>query len=136
MQFEQQLFETKIKSKKGNSYAQFEITPLNQGYGHTLGVALRRVLLSSLPGAAITDVKINGIRHQFSTLKGMDNDIVTFVLNLKKVRLAYGGEKPEKLTLSMKGPGTVTAKDIKVPATVSVSNPDLVLANLVKHHLP
>ena len=132
MKFEQQLFEIKAVSKKGADYARFEIGPLNHGYGHTLGVALRRVLLSSLPGAAITEVKIAGVRHQFSTLKGMDKDIVSFVLGLKKVRLSFSGEKPEKITLSVKGPKTVLASDMKMPATVKLANPDLVLANLSK----
>jgi len=125
------LFETKQEDKKGN-YAKFVISPLEQGYGHTLGNSLRRVLLTSLPGVAITSIKISGVKHQFSTLSEMKEDIVEFVLNLKKVRFSYEAEKPVKVTLSVKGAGDVKAKDIKVPATVKIANPELVLATLDK----
>ena len=81
------IFEIKRKGKKGN-YASFVISPLEQGYGDTLGTALRRVLLTSLPGAAITTAKITGVKHKFSSLKGMKEDVVEFLLNLKKVRFS------------------------------------------------
>lgn len=122
------LFETKQK-KKGD-YARFVISPLEQGYGSTLGNALRRVLLTSLPGAAVTGVKISGVKHQFSTLSGVKEDIVEFLLNLKKVRFTYDGEKSVKASLSVNGAGDVKAKEIKVPATVKIANPELVLATL------
>ncbi len=125
------LFETKLQKKKGN-YAKFVISPLEQGYGSTLGNALRRVLLTSLPGAAVTGVKIAGVKHQFSTISGVKEDIVDFLLNLKKVRFTYHGDKPVKATLSVKGAGDAKAKDIKVPATVTIANPELVLAALSK----
>lgn len=125
------LFEIKEKEKK-NGYGKFEITPLEQGYGQTMGNSLRRVLLTSLPGAAITSVKISGVKHQFTTLKGMREDVVEFILNLKKVRLAYDGEKSAKATLSVKGPGEIKAKDIQADATVSIKNEELVLAVLGK----
>lgn len=125
------LFEVK-ETKKQDGYSTFVLSPLRQGFGHTLGVSLRRVLLTSLPGAAITKVKIAGVKHQFSTLKGMREDVVEFTLNLKRVRLAYEGDKTVKLTLSVKGPGEVKAGDIKTPPNVKVANPDLVLANLSK----
>jgi DNA-directed RNA polymerase subunit alpha len=105
---------------------------LLQGYGVTLGNSLRRVLLSSLTGAAIVNVKISGVKHQFSTLRGMKEDIVEFLLNLKKVRFSYKGDKPTKATISAKDEGEVHAKDIKTEAGVSVVNPDLVLAYLNK----
>jgi DNA-directed RNA polymerase subunit alpha len=127
----QPLFEIKQLSKKGNN-VKFEITPLEQGYGDTLGNALRRVMLTSIPGAAITSVKISGVRHQFSTLKGMKEDIVELVLNLKKVRLIYKGDKTARASLSVKGPGEVKAKDIEVDSTVKIANPELVLAVLSK----
>ena len=111
-------------------FGKFELTPLEQSFGHTLGNALRRVLLSSLPGAAITKVLIDGITHQFTTLAGMKEDIVEFVLNLKQVCLSYNGEEPVKVKISAVGPGKVKAGDIKVPANVKVVNKDLVLANL------
>lgn len=125
------MFEIKEESAQ-KDYAKLVISPLEQGYGDTLGTALRRVLLSSLPGAAITSVRINGVKHQFSTLKGMKEDIVEFALNLKKVRLSYDGDKAVKATISVKSGGEVRASDIKVPANVKVSNPDLLLATLNK----
>lgn len=126
----QPVFEIQEDLKEKNQ-TKFVITPLDAGYGNTLGVALRRVLLTSLPGAAITSVKIAGVKHQFSTLKGMKEDVLDFILNLKKVRIAYKGEKTVKMTLSAKE-GEVKAGDIKVPAGVTIANPDLVLANLSK----
>jgi len=125
------IFEIK-EEKHTNNYGMFVISPLEAGYGNTLGVALRRVLLTSLKGAAITKVKINGVKHQFSSLKGMKEDVLEFVLNLKQVRLSYKGEKPVKITLSANKAGEVKAGDLKVPADVKVANPDLVLANLSK----
>jgi DNA-directed RNA polymerase subunit alpha len=111
-------------------YGKIIIEPLEQGYGHTVGNAIRRVLLSSLPGSAITSVKIEGIQHQFSTLAGLKEDIVEFVLNLKKVRLVIEGEEQVKLTINKKGPGEITAADISCPAGVTIINPDMVLGNL------
>ena len=128
---EEPLFEIK-KEKEEKDYGKFVITPLEQGYGNTLGNSLRRVLLTSLPGSAITNVRISGVRHQFSTLKGMKEDIVELVLNLKKVRSTFDGEKPVKASLSVTGPGEVKAKDIKVDPLVTISNPELVLAVLDK----
>ena len=125
------MFEIKSEKKEKN-YEKFIISPLENGYGDTLGNSLRRVLLTSLPGAAITSVRINGVKHQFSTLKGMKEDVVDFLLNLKKVKFSYTGEKPVKATLSVKVSGEVKAKDIKVPAQVKVSNPEMVLAVINK----
>lgn len=128
---EEPFFETKTEKTEDN-YAKFVISPLAQGYGATLGNSLRRVLLSSLPGAAISSVKISGVKHQFSSLKGMKEDIVEFILNLKKVRFSYTNDKKTKATLSAKGPGEVKAGNIKTDAGVKVVNPDLVLAYLNK----
>jgi DNA-directed RNA polymerase subunit alpha len=125
------LFETKIEKEK-EDYAKFVITPLPQGYGVTLGNSLRRVLLTSLPGAVITTARISGVKHQFSTLKGMKEDIVELLLNLKKVRFAYDGDKPVKASLKAEGPGEVTAKDIEVESTVKLVNPDQLLSVLSK----
>lgn len=122
-------FQIKKKSES-QDFGQFIIEPLQQGYGHTLGNALRRVLLSSLPGAAITEVKIGGVRHKFSTIEGLKEDIIELILNLKQIRLAYVGKKALKLELEKNGPGQVKAGDIKTPATVKIINQDLVLANL------
>ena len=125
------LFEIKTE-KENKNYAKMIISPLVAGYGHTLGIALRRVLLSSLPGVAVTAVKISGTKHQFSTLKGVREDVLDFLLNLKKARFTYSGEKAAKLTLSVKTAGEVKASDIKVPSDVTIVNPELVLANLSK----
>lgn len=127
----QTLFEIKTETKKDN-YAKLVVTPLNAGYGQTLGTALRRVLLNSLPGAAITSVKIEGAAHQFSTIKGVREDVLDLLLNLKKVRIAYRGESPVKATLTAKDAGEVKAGDIKVSSDVTIVNSDLVLANLSK----
>ncbi len=116
--------------KETNDFGKFAIEPLDQGYGHTIGNSLRRVLLTSLQGAAITHVKISGARHQFTSMAGMSEDIVEFILNLKKVRLKISSDKPAKLTLDAKGPGEVKAKDIVPSAGVEIVNYDLVLAHL------
>jgi DNA-directed RNA polymerase subunit alpha len=125
------LFEVKTEKKKAN-YARFVISPLEHGYGDTLGNSLRRVLLSSLPGAAITSIRISGVKHQFTSLKGMKEDVVELVLNLKKVRVAYEGEGAVKANISKVGEGEVKAGDIQTDATASIANPDLVLAYLNK----
>src|SRR5258708_20492957 len=88
------------EEKQGDNYSKFIISPLANGYGITLGNALRRVLLSSLPGAAITNVKIAGVKHQFSTLSGMKEDVLEFLLNLKKVRFQFQADKAVKETLN------------------------------------
>jgi DNA-directed RNA polymerase subunit alpha len=122
-------FHIKTETEKPG-FGKFVIEPLEQGYGQTLGNSLRRVLLASLPGAAITSVKIAGVKHQFSALEGMKEDVVEFLMNLKKVRLTIEGSESVKMTISKKGPGEVLAGDIEVPAGVTIVNPDLVLANL------
>ena len=116
--------------KETADFGRFIIEPLDQGFGHTLGNSLRRTLLGSLPGAAVTQVKIAGARHQFSTLSGMAEDVVELVLNLKGVRLILNSDKPQKLTVDVKGPKEVKAKDIGKAAGVEVVNGDLVIAHL------
>lgn len=121
----------KIKTEVDKpDYGLFVIEPLEQGYGQTLGNSLRRVLLTSLPGAAITSVKIDGVRHQFATVPGVREDIVELVLNLKKVRLIMPSDEPVTLTLSKKGPAEVHASDIEVPAGVTIATPNVVLGTL------
>jgi len=127
----QPLFEIKEEDKKAN-YSKFVISPLEQGFGNTLGVSLRRVMLAGLSGSAITSVKLTGAKHQFSTLKGMKEDVIEFILNLKKVRVVYAGDKPSKATLSVKGPKEVKAGDLSVDANVKIANPDQILAVLNK----
>lgn len=111
-------------------YGLFVLEPLEQGYGQTLGNSIRRVLLTSLSGWAITSVKIVGVAHQFSTVPGLKEDIVELLLNLKKVRLVADGTEPVKLTLAKKGPGEVYARDFEGTAGVEIANPDLVLGTL------
>lgn len=122
-------FQVEIE-KESADFGVFTLEPLQQGYGNTLGNALRRVLLSSLPGAAIVQVKISGVKHLFSTLKGLEEDIVEFTLNLKKVRLSYTGAKPVKITIDKTGPGTIKAGDFKTPPSVKIINGDLILGTL------
>ncbi|MBI5621154.1 DNA-directed RNA polymerase subunit alpha [Candidatus Gottesmanbacteria bacterium] len=121
----------KIKTEVDKpDYGLFVIEPLEQGYGQTVGNSLRRVLLTSLSGAAITSVKIDGVPHAFSKVPGLKEDVVELILNLKKVRLVLPSDEPVTLKLSAKGPGEVTAGDFETPAGVSVVNGDLVLGNL------
>lgn len=122
--------QVKINIQGNNSTGNVVIEPLPQGYGMTLGNALRRVLLSSLPGAAITQAKITGVAHEYSTIKGVKEDVVQILLNLKKVRLSLEGDKPVKVSLSVKGPKEVTASDLELPAGVKVANPDQPIATL------
>ena len=124
-------FSVKVIEEKPN-YGVFSIEPLVTGFGHTLGNSLRRVLLSSFRGAAITEVKVAGVNHKFSTLAGLSEDMIDLILNLKSVKVAYEGDEPVVAKLSAKGPCTVTAKDIVAPATVKIVNGDAVIASLSK----
>ncbi len=121
----------KIEVKKiEENYSKFIIEPCYPGYGVTLGNALRRVLLSSMEGAAITAVKIKDVSHEFSTLPNVKEDIVDIILNLKTVRLKSHSNEPVTVTIKEKGEKKVTAKDIKVSSDVEVANPDQVIATL------
>jgi DNA-directed RNA polymerase subunit alpha len=110
--------------KEEGNRAVFEIDGFFPGYGHTIGNSLRRIILSSLPGVAITNVKIEGVTHEFSTLEGVKEDIITLLLNLKRVRFQMDGAEPQRISLSITGEKQVTAADIKVPGQVQVLNPD------------
>lgn len=114
------------------TFGKFSVEPLNTGYGYTLGNALRRILLSSLPGAAITEIRIAGVPHQFSTIDGVKEDAVQLTLNFKKVRLRMRGDEAVALRLEAKGVGEVKAEDLVCPPEVEIANPDLVLATLTK----
>ena len=113
-----------------DSSGSYEIDGLYPGYGHTLGNSLRRIILSSLPGAAITTIKIAGASHEFSVLPGIKEDVITILLNLKKVRISITGNEPQTLTLKAKGIKDVKAGDIKIPGGVEILNPDLTIATL------
>lgn len=121
----------KIKTlEEKKDYGRFVIEPLQQSFGHTLGNALRRCLLITIPGAAVTKVKIEGVRHQFSTLEGMKEDIVELILNIKQIMVIYKDNKEVKLRLRAKGPKEVKAGDITTPAEVEIVNKELQLAKL------
>jgi DNA-directed RNA polymerase subunit alpha len=109
----------------------FVIEPLDRGFGYTFGNSLRRVLLSSLEGAAVTSVKIEGVAHEFTTLKGVREDVTDIILNLKNLICLLHGDSPEiEVRLDKKGPGAVTAADIEAPADLEILNPELEVANL------
>jgi DNA-directed RNA polymerase subunit alpha len=109
----------------------FVIEPLDRGFGYTFGNSLRRVLLSSLEGAAVTSVKIEGVAHEFTTLKGVREDVTDIILNLKSLICLLHGESPEvEVRVEKKGPGVVKASDIEAPADLEILNPDLEIANL------
>jgi len=109
---------------EGDNKGVFEIDGLFPGYGHTLGNSLRRIILSSLPGAAITQVKIDGVEHEFSTLDGVKEDVITLLLNLRRVRLTMHGDEPMTISLKKTGPGPVTAADIECPTQVEILSPE------------
>ncbi|HSX35184.1 MAG TPA: DNA-directed RNA polymerase subunit alpha, partial [Candidatus Saccharimonadales bacterium] len=110
--------------------ATFVVEPLHSGYGMTLGNSLRRVLLSSISGAAVTSFKIEGATHEFTTVKGVKEDVVDIMLNLKGVRFRVYGDEPQQVRIVKTGKGPVTAKDIQVNADVEVVNPDMVIATI------
>ncbi len=113
-----------------DSLGVYEIDGLYPGYGHTLGNSLRRIILSSLPGTAITHVKIAGVSHEFSTIPGVKEDVITILLNLKKLRIKVATEESQMLSLKIKGIKDVSAGDIKVPGQVEILNPELRIASL------
>lgn len=112
----------------------FVIEPLWPGYGQTVGNTLRRVLLSSLPGAAITSLKFEHVPHEFTTIEGVEEDVVQLILNLKQLRFRLEGEEPVEVTLGVKGPKTVSAKDFKKVARLEVANPEQLIAHVSGKH--
>jgi len=112
------------------NYGRYAIGPMVRGYGVTVGIALRRVLLSSLPGAAITSARLTGVPHEFAEIPGAKEDMIMLVLNLKKVRLVVHSEEPVRLRVAAKGKSVITAGDIECPADVEIINPELQLLTL------
>lgn len=110
--------------------ATFTVEPLHSGYGMTLGNSLRRVLLSSISGAAVTSFKIEGVTHEFTTIKGVKEDVVDIMLNLKGIRFRVYGDDTQNLRITKKGKGPVTAKDIETNADVEIVNPDHIIATI------
>ncbi len=131
--FEKTAFSVVKVDEKAN-YGKFSIKPLERGYGLTIGNSLRRILLASLPGASVFSVEIEGAKHEFSALEGIEEDVTAIVLNLKDLVLKIDDDDnvTKVLTIDVKGPKVVKASDFKLPALVSVVNPDLVIANVAE----
>ena len=119
-----------IYSNEDPNYGKFVIEPLERGYGTTLGNSLRRILLSSLPGVAVTSVKIDGILHEFSTIPGIKEDVTEIILNLKKLAIKLVNENEKRVIINEVGPKEVTAADILVDSDIEIFNPDLHIATL------
>ena len=119
-----------IQLSDDKSYAKIIAEPLEKGYGLTLGNSLRRILLSSIRGAAVTAVQIDGVLHEFSSIKGVREDVTDIVLNVKSLALKSNSEGTKKLILDAKGPGEIKASDITEVADIEILNPDLVICNL------
>ncbi len=120
-----------VVSKTPN-HSRIVIEPLERGFGHSLGNALRRVLLSTIPGCAVTDVEIEGVLHEYTTIEGVQEDVIDILLNLKKLAVVLHSKDEVELTLTKNGAGVVTAADISLPHDVEIINPDLVIANLTQ----
>ncbi|MCC2866062.1 DNA-directed RNA polymerase subunit alpha [Anaerovorax odorimutans] len=119
-----------VFSNEDPNYGKFVVEPLERGYGTTLGNSLRRILLSSLPGVAVTSVKIDGILHEFSTIPGVKEDVTEIILNLKKLAIKLSGESTKKVLINAIGPKEVTAADIIGDSDLEICNPDLHIATL------
>jgi len=117
---------------KTPNHSRIVIEPLERGFGHSIGNALRRVLLSTIPGCAVTDVEIEGVLHEYTTIEGVQEDVIDILLNLKKLAVVLHSKDEVELTISKHGAGCVTAADIIIPHDVEIINPDLVIANLTQ----
>ncbi|KXY42678.1 DNA-directed RNA polymerase subunit alpha [Bacillus mycoides] len=122
-----------VELNEDAKYGKFVIEPLERGYGTTLGNSLRRILLSSLPGAAVTAIQIDGVLHEFSTVEGVVEDVTTMILNLKKLALKIYSDEEKTLEIDVQGEGIVTAADITHDSDVEILNPDLHIATLAKN---
>lgn len=124
---------TKIATKElGHNHVRVSIEPLERGFGHTLGNVIRRILLSSMPGCAVTEAKIAGVLHEYTTIEGVQEDVVEIMLNLKGLAIIMHENDEAELTVTKKGPCVVTAADIKLDHDVEITNPECVIANLSK----
>ena len=119
-----------VEVGQNGCYGRFVVEPLERGFGHTLGNSLRRVLLSSLPGVAVTSVHIEGVQHEFSTIPGVKEDVTEIILNLKTMACKMFADGPKQLTIDVKGPCELTAGDIKTDDEVEIANPELHIATL------
>lgn len=121
----------KVEQVDGNPcHSRVSLEPLERGFGHTLGNALRRILLSSVDGYAVTEVEIQGVLHEYTTLEGVQEDVLEILLNLKQLAISLQGKDEATFALSKRGPGPVTAADIAIDHTAEIANPELVIANL------
>lgn len=121
-----------VELSEDNTYGRFVVEPLERGYGITLGNSLRRILLSSLPGAAVTTVKIDGVLHEFSNIPGLVEDTTDIILNLKELSLRLHTDEPQTLRIEASGEGEIYARDIQTSSAVEIVNPDLHIATLAK----
>ena len=119
-----------VETSEDGNYGKFVVEPLERGYGITLGNALRRILLSSLPGVAANHIKIDGVLHEFSTIRGVKEDVAELILNIKELALKMNGEDPKTIYIDAQGPGEVVAGDIKTDGDVEIINKDLHIATL------
>jgi len=119
-----------VELAEDNSYGKFVVEPLERGYGITLGNSLRRILLSSLPGVAVTSIKIDGVLHEFSTIPGVVEDVTEIILNIKELRMKLFTDQPKTLYIDYEGEGEIKASDIKADSDVEILNPDLHIATL------
>ena len=124
-----------IEISEDAKFGKFVVEPLERGYGTTLGNSLRRILLSSLPGTAVTDIQMDGVLHEFSTIDGVVEDVAAIILNIKKIALkSFGEDKNKVLEIDVKGPAVVTAGDIKHDSDIQVLNPDLYICTVAEGH--
>ena len=121
-----------VPETQAGNFAELEIAPLEGGFGHTLGNALRRILLSSIPGAAIVECEIDGVLHEYSSMEGVQEDVIDILLNLKGIGIVMHSKDEATLTISKKGPGIVTAGDIQLDHDIEVVDPEYVIATLTK----
>ncbi len=122
-----------VEISENAKYGKFVVEPLERGYGNTLGNSLRRILLSSLPGAAVTSIQIDGVLHEFSTVEGVVEDVASIILNVKKLALKIYSDEEKVIEIDVKGDGTVTAADITHDSDVEILNPELYIATIAKN---
>jgi DNA-directed RNA polymerase subunit alpha len=121
-----------VEGEEDGNVARVTIEPLEPGFGYTLGNSLRRTLISSIPGAAVTSIRIQGVQHEFSTMPGVKEDVIDVILNLKELVLRSASEEPVSMRLNVSGPKDVTAADIEAPADIEILNPDLHICTINK----
>ncbi len=121
-----------VEVSEDNTYGKFVVEPLERGYGTTLGNTLRRIMLSSLPGAAVTSIKVDGVMHEFSTIPGVKEDVTEIILNMKGLSVKLHGNEPKTIRIDAEGEGSITAGDIIADADVEILNPEMHIATLDK----